>query len=118
MIIEAARLWAKRCGESWRLTQVGRRAPFLAPSALAHIHSASSILPRRSTLIGYEPKLNDSGLFTFLVNAINVWSALHKLSLYDGHDSDDLILSWSFSSRQRISNHFQLSTYMFSGWAF
>ena len=62
----------KACGESWRLTQFGRRAPFLAPSAPAHIQSASSILPRRSTLIGYEPKLNDVGLFTFPVNAINV----------------------------------------------
>ena len=50
----------------------GRRAPFLAPSAPPHIQSASSILSRRSTLIGYEPKLNDSSLFTLLVNAINV----------------------------------------------
>ena len=82
---EAARLWAKCFGESWRLTQFGCHAPFLAPSAPAHIQSVSSILRRRSTLIGYEPKLNDSGLFTFLVNAINVWSALHKLSLCDGH---------------------------------
>ena len=72
MLSEAARLWAKRCGESWRLTQVGRRAQFLAPSAPAQTQSSLRILPRPSTLIGYEPKLNDSGLFTFLVNTINV----------------------------------------------
>ena len=83
----------------WRLTQFGRRAPFLAPSAPAHIQSASCILPRRSTLIGYEPKLNDSDLFTFLVNAINVGSALHKLSLCDGHD---LVMSRFFSGYFRV----------------
>ena len=30
--------------------------------------------------------------------------------------SDDPILWLLFSSRQRISNHFPLTTYMFSGW--
>ena len=57
-------LGRNRCGESWRLTPVGRRALFLAPSAPAHIQSTSSILPHRSTLIGYEPKLNHNVLFT------------------------------------------------------
>ena len=37
-----------------------------------NFYAPTSLLPRRSTLIGCEQKLNDSGLFTFLVNAINV----------------------------------------------
>ena len=33
-----------------------------------------------------------------------------------GMSSDDPILQWLFSSRQRNSNHFSLTTHMFSGW--
>ena len=50
------------------------RSPRPVPSAVSAGSYPISVehSPRCSTLIGYEPKLNDSGLFTFLVNAINV----------------------------------------------
>ena len=121
----------KRCGESWRQTQVGRRALFLALSAPAHIQSALSILPRRWTLIGYEPKLNHSGLFVYLscerhecpeLNAISTGTVYLSCVRYINYlyvtamFSDDTILLWLFSSRQRISNRFPISIDMFSGW--
>ena len=49
------------------------RSPRPVPSAVsAGSYPISVEHPRRSTLIGYEPKLTDSGLLTLLVNAINI----------------------------------------------